>query len=195
MADMLATPDDIGVLLGLGAALDTAKATLLAEAATAVVQEACDRPPQRVVLVENDEVELLGDIGSWLALPQRPVQSIASLGLDGDLLTEGVDFKRYGARLWRSCGWQTHRYEPSTIDATYTHGYLPGAQELQLGRSGVLSLVRGVYDNPEGAIAVRIDDYSASYDKLSAAMDASPYLGKALQRQYGRRFGVARIGG
>lgn len=192
MADMLCAPEDVASLLEQD--LDAYKTIMLVEAATAVVQEAAGRPPQRIVEVEDDPFELLGDIGSWISLPQRPVQSIASLELDGETLTEGEDFQRFGARLWRECGWQPKRWTPSKIAGVYTHGYPEGDQRLQLARAAVLSLVRGVYGNPEGAIAVRIDDYSASYAKFSASMDATEYLQKALQRQYGRRADLVRLG-
>lgn len=193
-ADMLCTAADLAAVLQLGDDVDVASATVLIEAATAVVQEACDSPPQRLVWVEDDEFEMLGDIGSWLELPQRPVASIAELTVDGEVLVEDEDFRRFGSRLWRERGWQTNRWEPSKIAGIYSHGHPAGAQGLQLARNAVLSLIRGVYGNPEGAIAVRIDDYSASYGKFAAAMDASEYLARALQRQYGRRAALVRLG-
>lgn len=191
MADMLCAPEDVAALLESD--LDAYKTIMLVEAATAVVQEACDRPPQRLVEVEDAEFDILGGLGSWLDLPQRPVQAIASLSFDGEELTEGEDFERFAARLWRPGGWQANRYTPSRITGVYTTGYPAGAQELQLARNAVLSLVRGVYGNPEGAISVRIDDYSASYARFSAAMEANDVLAKALARQYGRRGGLVRL--
>lgn len=193
-ADRLAAVDDLGKILELGDGFDSAKAAVLIEAATAVVQEACDTPPQRLVLVEDDEIELLGDIGSWLNLPQRPVQSVSSVTLDGEALTVDDDYMRFGARLWRECGWQAKRYTPSKVGVVYSHGYPAGHQGLQLARGAVLSLIRGVYGNPEGAIQVRIDDYAASYAKFSASLDATEYLQKALQRAYGRRAALVRFG-
>lgn len=193
-ADMLCAIGDLKKLLEMGDEFDPAKAALLIEAATAVVQEATDRPPQRIVLVEGDAFSLLGTLGSWLELPQRPVQSITSLTLDGETLAEGIDYKRFGSRLWRACGWQAALHEPSTIEGVYAHGYPAGSQELQLARSAAVSLIRGVYGNPEGAIQVRIDDYATSYARFSAAMEATEYLQRALQRQYGRPFGAVRLG-
>lgn len=192
MADMLCAPEDVASLLERD--LDAYKTTMLVEAATAVVQEACDRPPQRLVLVEDAELVLLGGLGSWLELPQRPVQSIASLTFDGDALTEDEDYQRFGSRLWRECGWQAELHKPSKVETVVTHGYPDGSQELQLARSAVLSLIRGVYGNPSGAISIRIDDYSASYGKFSVLMETSEYLRTALQRQYGRRSGLVRLG-
>lgn len=189
---MLCAPEDVASLLEMD--LDAYKTIMLVEAGTAVVQEAADRPPQRIVEVADDEVTLLGVPGSWFELPQRPVQSVASLSLDGEALTEGEDYKRYGHRLWRSCGWQTKPLEPPTLETVYTHGYPANDQGLQLGRGAVLSLIRGVYGNPEGAIQVRIDDYAASYAKFSAALEATEYLQRALRRQYGRPAGMVRLG-
>jgi hypothetical protein len=195
MADRLADPLDIGRLLELGDDFDLNKAILLVEAATAVVQEATGRPPQRILLVEDATYQILGGIESWLQLPQYPARSVTSVALDGDQLAEGSGYRRFGARLWRACGWQRHRWEPSMVEVVYSHGYTSQEQGIQLGRSAVLSLIRGVYGNPEGAIAVRIDDYSASYGKFAAAMEASEYLHEALSRQYGRRAGLVRTGG
>lgn len=192
---MLCTPADLGHILGLGEDLDEDRAAVIIQAATAVVQEACDSPPQRLVLVEDDPFDLLGSIGPWLALPQRPVREVPSVILDGQTLTDGADYKRFGARLWRATGWQQTRYEPSRITGVYSHGYAPKDQGLQLARSAVLSLVRGVYDNPSGAISVRIDDYSESYGKFAVAMEAEGNLRNALERQYGRRVSLARVGG
>jgi len=192
MADMLCAPEDIASLLESD--LDAYKTIMLVEAATAVVQAACDNPPQRLVAVDDAEYELMGSTGLWLNLPQRPVRSITSLTLDGEPLVEDEDYTRFGWRLYRQDGWQPHGpYTPSKIRVVYSHGYEDGAQELQLARSAVLSLVKGVYGNPTGALAVRIDDYSATYARLSAELEASPYLQAALERQYGRRAGLVRL--
>lgn len=195
MADMLAHPDDLAAVLGLGSALDLDKAIVLIEAATAIVQAACDQPPQRLLLVEDDEIELFGDMRGWLALPQRPVQDVSALSIDdGDPLTLGTDYKRFGSRLWLASGWWAGSGVPSTVHVTYTHGYPAGDQGLQLARAAVIGLIRGVYGNPNGATAIRIDDYSASYDRMAAQMDASEHLLTALRRQYGRPAGLVRLG-
>src|SRR5687768_12843765 len=151
MADQLCAPEDLASLLEMD--LDAYKAIMLVEAGTAVVQATAGRPPQRIVEVVDDEfTDLMGTTASWLWLPQRPVTSVEALTIDdGDELVEGTDFKRFGSRLWRRCGWASCAYEPSTIAGTYTHGYPPGDQGLQLGRSAVISLIKDVYDNPTGA--------------------------------------------
>lgn len=211
-ADQLATPEDLASALQQD--LDLATATLLMECATAVVQEAAG---QRIVQVVDDELTIMGTSDSWLDLPQIPVTAVSAVTIDGEATTH---WKKFGDRLFRRHGWQrdlgfgwrygygyrsqfgAHHHcdtpEPSVITVTCTHGYAPGAQELQLARSAVLSLATKVYANPSGVVSESIDDYSASYASATAAMasamDASPYLKQALRRQYGRRAGLVRIG-
>lgn len=194
MADQLCEPEDLAALLEMD--LDAYKAIMLVEAGTAVVQATAGRPPQRIVLVEDDTFELMGTTSSWLVLPQRPVSDVSTVTIDdGDELELGTDFKRFGSRLWRSCGWAPCAYEPSTVAGVYTHGYAEGDQGLQLGRGAVLALIRGVYDNPTGSTRVAIDDYSAAYAALSAQMDASPALAAAIRSQYGTGAGLVAVGG
>lgn len=196
MADQLAAPADVGVLLGL-TDLDTARATLLVEIATAIVQATAG---QRIVAVADDEVVLTGTTSSWLELPQLPVTGVASVSLDGVALAAGsagsggATYRLRGGRLWRGDGWQTYVGEPSEVGVVCSHGYAAGVQELQLARGAVLGLIRGAYDNPQGNTSVRIDDYAAAYDALSARMEASPHLARALRRTYGHRASLVKIG-
>jgi hypothetical protein len=199
MADMLAAPTDLANALQIDLAdLNADAAILLLEAATAVVQEAAGG--QRLIQVAGDSITILGTTDSWLDLPQRPVTAVTSVSLDGVALTAGAagglptTYRRRGARLWRTGGWQTYVGEPSDVAVVYTHGFLDGAQGLELARGSVLAVARGVYGNPTGATSVAIDDYRAAYDAAAAEMAASPNLEKALARQYGRRAGLVRIG-
>lgn len=192
MADQLCTPEDLAALLQQD--LDLATATVVIEAATAVVQAAAG---QRIVEVVDDEITLLGTTDAWLDLPQRPVTAVTSVELDGTALTEGTatgNYRRFGARLWRGCGWATCWTEPSTVVVVDTHGYPTGDQGLQLARSATLGISRTVYANPAGITREALDDYSVAYEAAAAAMDASPHLVGALRRQYGRRAGLVRIG-
>jgi len=210
MADQLASPDDLAALLQ--ATLEPAAATLLVEMATAVVQQAAGG--QRIVQVIDDVLTVAGYSDSWLPLPQIPVTAVSSVVLDGVPLTVNTDYRVVGDRLWRATGWQAAygwpwdygngwgrpssvdwaEQRPSTIVVTYTHGYAPGAQELQLARSAVLALAKPGYSNPSGATSVRIDDYSVAYDSMASRMEAAPQLRAALAKQYGRRAGLARVG-
>lgn len=211
MADQLATPTDLAALLQSD--VDTSTATLLIEMATAIVQQACGG--QRIVQVVGDVLTMGCYSDSWLDLPQIPVTAVASVVLDGVTLTANTDYKLIGNRIWRRYGWQANLgypwdwsyswahatippgypvQEPSTVVVTCTHGYAAGSQDLQLARSAVLSLARSGYSNPSGASSESIDDYSVTFDAMVAQMDAAPHLKAALNKKYGRRVGLVRIG-
>lgn len=215
MADQLATPSDLASYLQ--ADVDLSTATLLIECATAVVQEAAGG--QRIVQVVGDTISILGTSDSWLPLPQIPVTAVTSVTMDGTALTAGTDYKVFGNKLWRKQGWQSnygwpwelegigspwYNYappsltwpfqEPSALVVVYTHGLPPGDQRLQFARSVALGLARSVYANPAGINSESIDDYSVTYERITAQMEASPHLRAAVAKKYGRRAGLARIG-
>lgn len=186
MADQLAEPEDLASLLESD--LDTYKATMMIECATAVVQAITG---QRIVQVADDPVTIDLDHYDtrtrWIDLPERPVTAVASVSIGATAVTDyTVQLTR--GRIWRADGWITGslRYGmPGTVTVTYTHGYPAGHQRLQLARMAVLSLCRS-YGNPTGATREQIDDYSVMYDAMSAAMETSPYATDLLRRQYGR---------
>lgn len=217
MADQLATPADLTAALQLTTAIDSTVATLLLECSASVVQEAAG--DQRIVQVVGDVLTIQGTTDSWLALPQIPVTTVTSVVLDGTTLTTAAnDYKVVGNRLWRRLGWQTNwgwpidwpypvwgingtpfnwqgmLSEPSLVLVTYTHGYASGSQDLQLARNASLSLCKGAYTNPGGVSSEKIDDYEVMFERMSAQMEASPYLKAALKRKYGRRAALVRIG-
>jgi hypothetical protein len=190
--DQLATVADLQSLLGY--TVDTDKATVLIECATAVVQAVAQ---QRIVQVVDD-VQTIDldehDEGLYLYLPERPVTAVSAAVIGATPVTDYTQ-QLTRNRLWRAYGWRSTliRYvpQPSQVTITYTHGYPAGHQRLQLARSAVLSLIKGVYGNATGATRVAIDDYSAMYEALSAQMDASEFLQKVLRRQYARPPGSA----
>jgi hypothetical protein len=195
VADQLATPSELASALQQD--LDASTANLWVNAGTAVVQATCG---QRILQVVGDTAELMGTTSSWLDLPQIPVTSIASVTLDGTAVTAGTagsastTYRRVGSRLWRTDGWQNYIGEPSTVVVVNTHGYASGRQELELARLGVLSIAKGAYANPSGALREAIDDYQVAYQEMAAQMDASPFLAARLRKQYGRPAGLVRIG-
>jgi hypothetical protein len=199
MADMLASLEDLASLLGRDAnnPINNASGTLALEVCTAVVQSAADG--QRIVQVVGDAGTAIGSTEQWLRLPQWPVTAVSSVTLDGVALTAGVPgsgadtYRLVGNRLYRGSGWQTYCGEPSTVGFVYTHGYATGRQELQLGRGSVLSLARGLYENPSGVASEKIDDYAVAYAAASAALDASPALKAAIRKQYGPKARMIRI--
>lgn len=188
MADLLATPSDLASLLQQD--VDTATATLVLEAATAVVQAEAG---QRIVEVEDDTVllDLDGyDGGVYLYLPERPVTAV------GDVLIGANEISDFSAqlsrgRLWRADGWRSmlvsYFDQPSTTTVTYTHGYPAGHQKLQLGRAVALSLANGLYSNPSGAVREAIDDYQVAYEAM--ASQVTEFMSAALKKQYSRRPG------
>lgn len=215
MADQLATPSDLASLLQSD--VDTSTATLLIEMATSLVQQACGG--QRIIQVVDDTITIGGTTDSWLDLPQLPVTAVSSVTRDdGEPVTVGTgnnaDYKLVGNRIWSRCGWQANLgwpagyltnagrvmrvgdswQSPTLVTVTYTHGFAPGSQDLQLARSAALALAKAGYSNPGGASSESIDDYSVSYDAMASRMEASPHLKAALAKKYGRRAGLARIG-
>lgn len=190
---MLATPEELATLMR-DTGLDETAATLLLQLATAEVQGIVQ---QRLVLVEDDVfVDLLGTTDAWLVLPERPVVDLTSLTIDdGDELVAGTDFKRFGARLWRRCGWATCWTEPSVIAGVYSHGWDVGDQHLEQARSAVLGLSKTAYTNVSGVLSEAIDDYRVQFaNSLAEVMETSEYLCKSLRRTYGARAGLVRIG-
>jgi hypothetical protein len=188
VADQLATPEDLASALQKD--LDTASATLALEACTAVVQATTG---QRIVRVADDEViiDLDRHDGSlYLYLPELPVVSVSTASV-GALAVTDYSAQLSKGRLWRSMGWRSSTVAywdaPTQATVTYTHGYLPTDQRIQLARGAVLSLATGLYDNPTGAKSESIDDYSVAYERATALMDAAPSLAGLLRRQYGRR--------
>lgn len=193
MADQLCTPEQLASALQQD--LDASTANLWVNAATAVVQEAAGN--QRILQVVGDTAELTGTTESWLWLPQIPVTAVTSVTLDGDTVTAGTTtgtYRKRGARLWRDVGWSDDIYAPSTVVVVYTHGYATGHQSLELARSAVLGLAKQAYINVSGANREAIDDYQVAYEAVTACLETSDNLRKALRRQYGRRAGLVRIG-
>jgi hypothetical protein len=188
MADQLATPGDLASLLQKD--VDTASAVLALEVCTAVVQAAVDG--QRIVRATNTEV-VYGTRDRLLRLKQQPIVSITSVTYNGTLLTAGTAWSNW--RLsplgpWRNLGWAEYCDGPVPATVVYVSGYDPAGsdsdkQNLQLGRGAVLSLTRGLFENPAGVVREQIDDYAVAYDAAQAALDAAPSLKALLRKQYG----------
>lgn len=190
MADQLCTPADLASWLQRD--IDAYLATLAIETATGLVQAACG---QRLVQVVDDPHEMMGTASRWLELPQRPVTAVSNVQIDGQAVT---DWKRFGAKLFRVCGWGGTSWSPAIVTLTYTHGWVvtpTPAQELQPARSAVLSLARGPFVNASGATSEAIDDYRITWEAALAEMTVGPTLEAALRRRYGLPAGLVAIGG
>jgi hypothetical protein len=191
MADQLATPEDLASLLQRD--LDTASAVLALEVSTAVVQAAAG---QRIVRATSIARTVWGGAGNLLLLPERPVISVAAVTYGGSALSEGTasgTWRLAQNGIWRDIGWTEVTGEPSPVTVTWTHGYLPDDQEIELGRGFALSLARGLFTNPDGTLREQIDDYSVAYAEAQAAFEARPGMTALLRRQYGRKAAMVRI--
>jgi hypothetical protein len=190
----LATAEELATLMN-DAGINEDQATLLLELATAEVQAAAG---QRLVYVEDDLFEVFSFSGPWLTLKERPVTEITSLVIDdGDELVAGTDYKRpaNSATLWRRCGWAPCQYEPSIVSGVYSHGHAEGDQRLEFARSSAFAIAKLAVSNPSGVASEAIDDYRVQYAAAVVwAMEQSPYLRKALRREYGDRAGLVRLG-
>ncbi|WP_326565081.1 hypothetical protein VSH64_24885 [Amycolatopsis rhabdoformis] len=185
MADTLATAADLRALLDEDeTSLTDDKAAVLLQLATGAVQAAAG---QDLLAVVDDTAQLLGDTDVWLTLPQRPVTAVSSVSIDGRPVT---DFKRFGDRLWRRCGWATCPGEPSVVDVVNSHGYEDWDSKLGLARSAVLSVAARMFANPVGVTGQSIDDFSQQFSQ-STNSDLSGLipenLRKSLRRAYGAR--------
>lgn len=196
MADRLASDLDLASLLQRD--VDTSSAVLALEVCTAVVQAAAGN--QRILRATTTETTY-GGTDPLLRLEQRPIVSITSVTYGGVLLSPGTasgTYRRTKYGVWRDLGWTESAWEPYETTTVYVHGYDPAGtdadkQKLQLGRGAVLSLARGLFTNPDGALREQIDDYAVAYEKASAALDASPSLKGLLRKQYGPKARMVRI--
>ncbi|HWD78355.1 MAG TPA: hypothetical protein VG497_05730 [Kribbella sp.] len=192
--DTLATVADLRTLLDEDeTGLSDDAGTLLLELATSAVQAAAG---QRI-LQATETVTLMGAGEQWFQLPQLPVTDVAAVAVDGQALVAGTDYKRFGARLWRRCGWSSCSSEPSEVTVTYTHGYADWDGELGLAREATLTIAARMFTNPAGATGLSIDDFSQQFSQSNNS-DVSGLipdrLRAALRRKYGRRGGLVRVG-
>jgi hypothetical protein len=192
VADMLATTEDLTSLLQRDP-INPASATLAIEIATAVVQAAAG---QRILLVGPDTETVWGGPDQVLRLREGPIVSVTSVTYNGTLLTEGTasgTWRRSMSGLWRDIGWVESPGEPSEITVVYTHGYAADDQRIQLARSWTLSIARGLFTNPDGAVREQIDDYAIAYSEAAATLDAIPGAARLLRKQYGPKARMIRV--
>lgn len=188
MADMLITPEELASHLQED--LDTSTATLAIQIATGLVQAATS---QRLIYVADDPFTLYldeYDTGHYLELPQLPVTAASAFVVGGTAVTDvTLDLSR--GRLYRPRGWRSSTAYPlsvpSTVTGVYSHGYAPGARELEFARSVALFLAAAAYGNPSTATREQIDDYAVQYTEAATArLDTMPSTVAALRRVYGR---------
>jgi hypothetical protein len=181
MADQLVTLSELAAFLQKP--VDNSTGTLLIELATAKVQAAAG---QRLVAATSTFVI---DVGMWqcdeyLTLPQLPVRSVAAVEIDGVAIT---DWRLSSQQLWRLYGWNTNPTAPTQVTATgVAHGYLAGAQALELARGYVLALCAMPYETAGAAVkSESIDDYRVTYADADAAMHVTDAMRDQLIAAYG----------
>jgi hypothetical protein len=180
MADMLVTASELASYLQQD--VDTATATLVIEMATGKVQAAAG---QRLVAATSTFLIDVpwGDCGPWLSLPQMPVRSVSSVLIDG---VASTDWFLRSQQLWRLDGWSVSSSAPSQVTVAATHGYLVGAQGLQLARDYTLALAGAGYGPMVGGVTSEaIDDYRVTFADADAAMQVTPYMRDHLRATYG----------
>jgi len=177
VADQLVTPEELASYLQQD--LDASTANLLIDLATGIVQSTVG---QRLVEATTTALLDVTEPDSWLELPQRPVQSVAAVALNGDPVTDWV---LRNQRLWRAAGWLANSWEPSQVEVTWTHGYPAGDRYLEMARLVTLSLAGSAYPNPGAVKSESIDDYRVSFDDAVARMQLTEPARLALINAYG----------
>lgn len=104
--------------------IDTSNVALadsLLASVSAAVREAAGTP----ITETTSTVRFATESSRRVELPARPVRSVSSVKLDGEELTEGVDFVVRDGHLWRLGGrpWHDYGQVPRELEVTFTHGY------------------------------------------------------------------------
>lgn len=173
----LATSVDLGTRLKRqfsGAEADQADSYL--EGASAYIRAVVDQEISEVV---GDVITIDAPRSCTVWLPQRPVQSVASVTANGVLMT---DWRLRGSRLIRRQPWMT--CEPVELVITYTHGLPPGDDRLQFAKDACLTLAIQRMANPKGLTNRKIDDYAEGFGDGTVSTE---HLDAALRRLYGKR--------
>jgi hypothetical protein len=176
-----ATADELGSFLGRSLEPgEVARADLLLRLASARIQsEAC----QRLELVTDDEVHLIGNYSAVLLLPELPVLDVSAVTVRSGWGIGSSIVIPSGQILWERRGLVQRRlvgveingpYVPyggwggpyATVDVTYSHGYEVLPDDV---RGACLAMAARAWENPDGAIV-----QSESVDGAMSASYAPP---------------------
>lgn len=124
-----------------------------------------------------------------LDLPGQPIQSVATVTLDGDTVT---DFKLANDRLWRARGWGDG-CEPSVVVVTLTHGLPEVPADIvelvcNLASVGMSAAASETTVDPR-VVMERIDDYSVQFAQGGEAVASAMELPSGTRRRLRGRFG------
>lgn len=167
----LFTLDELGYMLQ-DDALDEEAATLARQTATALVQ-AVTGPLEAT----TSTVVLPVTVAGMIDLPGTAITAVTAVTVD-DVAVE-FSWRRPFPQV-RIKDWTP----PSTLDewpvaeVTYSHGY---AVVPPVAKAVALSVAGRIYSNPNGAMALRIDDYSEQYQPTAAGASLTEYELAALR--------------
>ena len=141
-------------------ATDTARATKLLDHASAVIRRTAR---QDFDFTSNEAVTLTPTCPNTLLLPQMPVTAVASVTVDGILLTEEIDY-----RVQLPAGIVTHLRSRWTkpVDVVYSHGYTTLPEDL---KAICVEMSARAWTNPMGVLSEQIGNYSARWGAEGAS--------------------------
>ncbi|MEV4970567.1 mobile element protein [Streptomyces scopuliridis] len=170
--DYLAEPADLAAWLPVGE--DDPKLLAALKAASRRFRGAVRHP---VTFMAGDVVTLDGTGRESVLLPAAPVTAVASLLLDGEELTEGVDF------TWSTDGFlrRTGRCWPDRlrcIEVSYSHGWDPVPEDIQ---EVVVDHARAMYRVQPGVQTIQAGGESITYG-AQAAVGVTAQWSAAVER-------------
>lgn len=142
-------------------ATDNIRAGKLLDHASAVIRRAAR---QDFDFTSGDTVALAPTGTDTLLLPQLPVTAVASVTVDGVVLTTDVDYRvalpagilrRLGAGRWNQ-----------PVDVVYSHGYTALPEDL---KAICVEMSARAWVNPRGVISEQIGNYSARWSAEATA--------------------------
>lgn len=173
---------------------ETGIVTVYLDVASTAVREAAGCPISQT----TSTVSLEGEEGLWLRLPGPPVTAVASVLLDGALVT---DWRLRSGRLWRAAGW-TGCDGPSEVEVAYTHGLptVPSDIVDLVCRIAAAVLISHRSEEDGTGIAAadiraeRIGDYAVTYGDTGLITDVElpDYLRERLAARFGGGFALLR---
>lgn len=167
---------------------DPTLAEAMLDVASATVRNAAASPISETV----STVVLYAWGDSLLQLPGLPVQSVATVEIDGEATT---DYRFVGTALWRAGGWGSSN-EPADVEVTMTHG-LPTipADIVDLvcnlaaaGQAEAASMAAGGAFDPR-VVVESIDDYRVQYAEGADAVASVFDLPEGTRARLRARFG------
>lgn len=179
-ATQFATAFDFATRVGITLTDDeTARVDALLSAASALIQ---DEVRQQIALVTDDTLTMTGTTDERIVLPERPVVSVASVAINGQVLAQGTDYyldadeivKMGGTTVMTSAGldalldWPASRFSGfgwpnQTLEIVYTHGFdtIPG-----IVKAICLEAVVRVWVNPGSVARETAGNTATVYDNM-----------------------------